>query len=129
MKLLVSVLSCIFFLLCSACTVQHNKLTSTQSLNTCHYLCIKKFNLCKESCLNYCQFCVKSADNSAKYAYMSYIHEEKIQGGSIDRGLQSYRDPLQCRKTSCNCYADLVVCKQSCTGIIQKRLEITPVCT
>jgi hypothetical protein len=35
----------------------------------------------------------------------------------VSRDLNSYRDPLQCRKVTCDCLADNNVCKASCRGL------------
>jgi hypothetical protein len=42
--------------------------------------------------------------------------------------LNSYRDPLQCRKVTCNCHADYQVCIQSCSGVIHKQLRVASAC-
>ena len=86
------------------------------------------FAVCKERCVDNCAICSAKADYSAIKNYDEYVHEKIIEGGTITRSLKSYRDPLQCRKVTCNCYADLSICEQTCAGIIHKQLRAVPYC-
>ena len=94
----------------------------------CYVGCKQKLEACNQVCHNDCQQCSSVADHSAVTSYNRYKHEQCVQGGAIIRELQSYRDPLQCRKITCGCRADYRVCMQSCSGIIRKRLQVSPLC-
>ncbi|WP_081964831.1 acyltransferase [Legionella norrlandica] len=113
----------------SACTTLKNKITHHKSLNQCQQICLEHLEYCKQNCTNNCRNCSSSATISAQKNYLKYLHEIEVRGGYITRGLQSYRDPLQCRKVTCNCAADFNVCNQGCTGVIQKRLLPVPYCS
>lgn len=95
----------------------------------CVAQCMKRFESCKTLCSNNCAVCSAKANLSMVENYSEYVHEEQVTGGFVMRGLKSYRDPLQCRKVTCNCYADLMTCEQNCTGIIHKQLRAVPYCT
>lgn len=71
---------------------------------------------------------MRKSINSAMKSYGRYVHEQEVQGGMVIQELKSYRDPLQCRKVSCNCMADYNVCVQGMSGIIHKRLQVNPAC-
>ena len=90
--------------------------------------CQERFKTCAKVCDKSCKTCSKEASCSAARHYNRMVHEQVVQGGMIARELNSYRDPLQCRKTTCNCQADYTVCKAACTGIIRKRLQVGPAC-
>lgn len=120
-----------FFMLLSltSCFLPPKVWVKTPDLKQCKAMCIQHFVSCKKLCVNNCAVCTAKASHSALVNYAEYVHVEQIEGGSVMRGLKSYRDPLQCRKVTCNCYADLGTCEQSCTGIIQKQLRSVPYCT
>lgn len=90
--------------------------------------CVQHVETCKQNCTDNCQNCTVEASNTAAEHFFRYVNDKQIQGGTIDRSLKSYRDPLQCRKVSCNCTSDYITCKQSCTGVVQKRLQPLPYC-
>ncbi|MBA2650103.1 MAG: acyltransferase [Legionella sp.] len=102
-----------------------------QALNLahCQMHCRENLELCHATCSNHCAHCENSAAASAACGYDQYLQEIEVQGGIIARELNSYRDPLQCRKITCNCSADFNLCSQGCTGIIQKQLRAKPYCT
>lgn len=114
----------IVVLLLTACT--NPRLANDLAL--CKKKCQLQFNSCSLVCRNNCSQCGKAANCSATRHYNQYKREQLIQGRVIVRELNSYRDPLQCRKVTCNCLADSNVCTQSCGGIIHKRLQPVPAC-
>ena len=126
MKMVRSVLYSAFFLLCSC--ANNSFFQDKTVLNTCVATCEHRANLCATSCQNNCQNCLASARESTVSGYKHYIHEQCVRGGIITRQLKSYRDPLQCRKITCNCPADYQVCMQSCGGVIHKQLRVASVC-
>ena len=130
MRLSGRLLCCFIFLtLVIGCTTQSKVLIKTQDPKQCLSLCTQRFESCKQTCVNNCAVCSASSNRSTILNYAKYVHEEQVEGGYVTRGLKSYRDPLQCRKVTCNCYADLSTCEQSCTGIIHKQLRTVPYCT
>ncbi len=113
-------------LLLTACTstrFQHNSKVM-QCVNQCNL----KAQYCQRHCGNNCPNCTLMSYQNSKARFIKYLHECDIQGKIVLRELNSYRDPLQCRKVTCNCVADLEVCKQNCSGIIYKRLQTAPNC-
>lgn len=96
----------------SACSVEYkaNLITAKQ----CNSNCANKFNYCKQHCDNSCVNCCDRAKQEAWLNYRKYVVQSQIKGNEIKRELNSYRDPLQCRKVTCDCLADLQSCKQSC---------------
>ncbi len=109
----------------NGCTKFHGK----HSENTaCQAQCSTMLEQCTKSCRNNCPSCAYCADSVAAKDYMTYKRRQCVQGGLIARDLQSYRDPLQCRKMTCDCQKDYSVCMQSCSGLIHKRLQVQPKC-
>lgn len=94
----------------------------------CEQECAKRFESCCALCVNNCKNCSMCTTQSAAKSYNKYKKRQCIQGEMMARELQSYRDPLQCRKTTCACHADYRVCMQSCAGVIHKRLQVPPTC-
>ncbi len=110
-----------------SCTKQQND-EGFLHLSQCQTHCRKQFELCNTLCVNHCAHCNQVADESAEERYGKYVQEQEIQGETIAREVDSYRDPLKCRKVTCNCSADFTICEQGCTGIIQKQLRAKPYC-
>lgn len=119
---------CAAMIVLAACATRPISLQSAQEQAACKKNCIERLKVCSQVCDNSCQKCSLAANCSAARNYSRYKHEQYVQGGIIARELKSYRDPLQCRKTTCNCTADFNVCTQSCTGLIHKRLQVGPAC-
>lgn len=99
-----------------------------QELAQCNMTCAKHFEFCSQNCVDNCPTCSWSAKQTAAGNFTKYVNEKKVQGKKVMRELNSYRDPLQCCKVTCNCMADLMACKQSCSGVIHKRLQALPNC-
>lgn len=113
----------------SGCVTQQKAGMSNQGMSACQMTCVQHYKYCAQHCTNNCLTCSADANDSAAVNYFQYVHEQQIEGAIVTRGLNSYRDPLQCRKVSCNCMSDLLTCKQGCTGVVQKRLRPVPYCT
>lgn len=124
------VICCIVLIALSGCA-SHQKVSviNPKSVEQCMMTCMQHHDYCKQNCVNNCPNCSAAASETAAVNLFKYVHEKQVEGGYITRGLNSYRDPLQCRKVSCNCVADLFTCKQGCTGVIQKRLRSVPLCS
>ena len=94
----------------------------------CKASCQERFNACNAVCQNGCKQCAARADNEAAWHYHEYKQEQCVQGREVVRELKSYRDPLQCRKTTCECPTDYRACAAACSGKIPKRLVKAPAC-
>ena len=94
----------------------------------CSNVCLSQLNQCKIECRNNCSTCSRFEIAQAADAFKHYVYEQRMKGARVIRSLNSYRDPLQCRKTTCNCVQDFQVCHQACTGFIHKELKVPPVC-
>ena len=120
---------CTVLIVLSGCATQQQNIAKSKDVSQCLQLCEQRFESCKQQCSDNCPRCSLMASDKAAINYMEYVHDKRVQGGYVARGLNSYRDPLQCRKVTCNCTSDILTCKQGCTGVIQKRLQAVPYCT
>ncbi len=129
MCFLLRLFCCLILLNILGCANKQPILTKSSDPKQCLATCTQRFASCKTVCVNNCAICSAKANSSMVQNYSEYVHEEQVEGGYVARGLKSYRDPLQCRKVTCNCYADLMTCEQNCTGVIRKQLRAVPYCT
>jgi len=129
MNFMIRVVCCLIFFLLVGCTSYQPNTINKIHVNQCLGICMQHFEMCKQNCNNNCPNCSLAANTSAAVNYNDYLHEKRIEGEPVSRELKSYRDPLQCRKVTCDCVSDLVTCKQSCTGMVQKRLQSITHCT
>lgn len=106
----------------------HSYVQHQRTLKACQYRCQTTMQHCEQSCRNSCQNCTLLADTEAAVHFNQYKHQQQLQGSIVALELQSFRDPLQCRKTTCACTADFEMCAQACQGIIHKRLKVVPPC-
>ncbi|CDZ79143.1 hypothetical protein BN59_03461 [Legionella massiliensis] len=118
------VICCCFFLLASCL---HRPVPANTA--SCIASCESRLAACTKVCRNNCGQCSAAAGQTAARNYGYYEHEKMEQGKIIALQLNSFRDPLQCRKVTCNCQADYAICRQSCGGAITKRLEHAPLCS
>lgn len=95
----------------------------------CQNTCLTRLAYCEKSCDNSCVQCCKKSVLDAENRYDHYYHEQKIKGTWLMRELLSYRDPLQCIKTTCNCMSDFKLCLQSNSKQINKHLQVLPACS
>ncbi len=100
----------------------------TKDLAPCKKRCERMYRVCSQVCQDNCQNCAIVSNNQTIRNHNKYKHEICVRGGVIARDLNAYRDPLKCRKTTCDCLADYQICRDSCEGIIQKRLQVAQVC-
>ncbi len=99
-----------------------------QAERACIDQCKIKQSACMKACSDSCIKCSKEQRSKMIKRYKTYIHEQCVQGKRVALQLQSFHDPLQCRKTSCDCPADYRVCVGQCRGKIRKYLQIAPFC-
>lgn len=121
------VLCCSFCCLIS-CSHQSNTSARNSQFANCAASCETRAIACKKICRNNCQNCSTANSRKAAKNYAHYIKERCVRGDIIALQLNSFRDPLQCRKVTCDCRADFQVCMQACGGVIHKRLQPAPVC-
>src|ERR1700733_3322598 len=117
-------LCCIFMLLASCL---HRSLPVNYA--ACAASCESRLVVCSQLCNNNCLQCRAIAKFKTAEKYNHYKQEKFIEGKKVTLQLNSFRDPLQCRKVTCNCQADYQICLQSCGGAIRKRLEHAPLCS
>lgn len=99
-----------------------------QALAQCHATCMQHLEFCRQNCVDNCPNCSWNSTRQSAANFSKYVNERKVEGKKVMRELNSYRDPLQCRKVTCDCMSDLMACKQSCSGVIHKRLQAIPNC-
>jgi len=122
-----TMLCCIAILL-SGCASYESYIKHSGERAACHSTCQQRLMVCNKTCVNSCPACCLSANQRAAREYSHYKKQQSIQGNGIIRQLDSYRDPLQCRKTTCECPTDYRTCIQTCTGKFPKRLQVAPSC-
>jgi hypothetical protein len=125
---LVRIVTCCSLIMLSGCAHYNSYKHQMQERAVCREACHEQQRLCHKVCYNNCPFCCERADGNAEIRYKKYKQQQRMQGSPVIRQLKSYRDPLQCRKTSCDCVTDHAVCLQSCTGKLPKKLQIAPAC-
>jgi hypothetical protein len=124
----ISVVLCTLLTIAGCVSVKHSIAPDQEQFKSCKAYCLEQLNQCAHVCGNSCHHCVVSQTVTVSKKYRRYVHQQTVQGGVIARDLKSYRDPLQCRKTTCDCPADYRQCTQTCTGILYKRLQVAPTC-
>ncbi|STY29389.1 acyltransferase [Legionella wadsworthii] len=127
MNIFLRCLGCAIILsLCGCQMLKPNTIKSPAA--HCNMVCVQHFELCQQRCINNCPNCTYIAHKMAEVHFAKYVHEQKVEGKKVMRELNSYRDPLQCRKVTCDCLADLAICKKGCTGVIPTKLQAVPYC-
>ncbi|MBA3537051.1 MAG: acyltransferase [Tatlockia sp.] len=102
----------------------HNRPPTTNA--SCAATCVNRLTTCTKVCRNDCPQCIVASNKKTARNYDKYVREQCIKGQIIALQLNSFRDPLQCRKITCNCPADYEVCLQSCGGPVIQRLQHVP---
>ncbi|OGV35916.1 MAG: hypothetical protein A3E88_08195 [Legionellales bacterium RIFCSPHIGHO2_12_FULL_35_11] len=100
----------------TSCSYYQHYVGNEKTLKGCHLACYAVNDKCNETCINTCKNCNAQSFVQAAKRFKLYKHQRCVQGEIVDLELQSFRDPLQCRKTTCSCKDDLRVCMQSCRG-------------
>ena|SRR3990167_10714013 len=120
------IFTCLFVLILMSCTHQLPPGKTAKDVAQCHTVCKQHHVICQKTCQNNCMQCHAYAGLKTSNRYCHYAHEQCVKGSTMIRQLNSFRDPLQCAKTTCDCSADYQVCKQSCSGFIHKQLLAPP---
>lgn len=109
-------------------SVKKDTLSKRTQVAQCMNVCKQRLSTCEKVCRNNCKPCKAYVTAQALKGYTHYAHEKAVEGTIIARELNSYKDPLQCSKTTCSCKADYQVCVQSCGGVIHKIWSAPPIC-
>lgn len=128
MSILVRILLCSMIALIVSCTSYENSVKHYNERVACKTMCYQHLDACTKTCNNSCKQCTAWSKFVAAKRYQNYTHQQSIKGEIVVRDLNSYRDPLQCGKTTCECPTDFRVCVKSCSGKIPKRLQAAPAC-
>jgi len=101
---------------------------SNPEQKTCLNACYEKNRYCHKICQTDCPHCCKYTKMQGLHFYRRYLKRCRIEGKPAFSSLQSFYDPLQCNKNSCDCQKDFLLCQQSCHGKIPKRLKTYKFC-
>lgn len=126
---IVRIVFCCSFLFLVSCTHQTPDPKLIGSIVSCTASCDRVFHECRKVCRNNCLQCDSAAAQTTAKNYNRYVCEQQVKGKIVALQLNSFRDPLQCRKTTCSCSTDHQVCIQSCGGVIKKSLKYAPLCS
>lgn len=128
MHVITHIVVCFYLALLVSCASYHDAVKRSQDVAACKITCQQRLQQCGQVCHNDYRQCNTAAYQSAVRHYDHYLHEQAVKGQNVVLELKSFRDPLQCLKITCECSTDYLVCKQSCTGKIRKRLQVIPAC-
>lgn len=128
MRIYLRLILIFLFILVSSCGYYNQYVNKERQLKDCSLQCNAKINKCKKQCRNNIQECNALANMQAALRFKEYQKRQVIQGIIVNEELQSFKDPLQCRKVTCSCQEDFRVCKQSCRGKIYKYLKASADC-
>ena len=127
-QLRLTTLGFILMLLFGCATTFTSPPSAKLSMRACKSQCLNKFKACAKVCKYSCQKCMAFVTTGVKRHYDYFVHQQQVQGGLVARELNSYRDPLQCLKSTCDCRADSNECTQACAGTIHKRPPVPRTC-
>lgn len=122
MKVCAHLISLFVLLFLTSCSNYSQYLNNERQLKICHLQCNAGLDKCKTSCRNNLQECEVLSSMQAGLRFKKYKMRQINQGIIVNEELQSFKDPLQCRKVTCSCLEDFRVCKQACRGKIYKYL-------
>lgn len=112
----------------SSCSYYQHYVDNERELKNCRLICLEKLKNCSDSCMNNCRTCSAFSNIGAASRFKKYKHKQLVQGKIVALELQSFKDPLQCRKATCSCQEDFRVCAQSCRGTIYKSRKTVAAC-
>ena len=109
--------------LLSACSYMQNQhqLFEQQKLSAAH--CDQRYQHCKQTCDENEKSCLAKSDARAAVHFARYQHQQNVKGQIVTEEVQAFRDPLACRKATCDCDQDKMMCQQAYRGSIYKRLQ------
>jgi hypothetical protein len=109
----------------SACMSSVDLAAQRHERQVCEHRCDTRAQQCQTQCRDNRDSCAQQVQANTKKNYKAYRNGRCIEGKIPILELQSFRDPLQCLKKTCDCADDYRVCKRACSGIIDKRLQHT----
>ena len=128
MQVIFRILFSMVFIALMGCAHQGELVLKHKSQKMCYNACLERVNACGRLCHNDCKTCAYVSHGQAKHRFDRFIKELLVKGGILSRELNSFHDPLQCRKPTCDCLADYNVCMQACKGTIYKQLQVPSAC-
>lgn len=128
MNVCIRLIVCISIVLMTSCGYYGKFVDNAREKKACHLQCLNALDKCKIQCKNNCRECNVLANMQAASRFIEYKKRQSMQGKMVNEELQSFKDPLQCRKVTCSCQEDYRVCKQSCIGKVYKYLKANPAC-
>ena len=81
----------------------------------CIMRCHSRHHECKRSCTNTAPKCHRKAYTKTKVAFERYVDQQEIAGKPVNRDFNSFNDPLQCKKITCDCADDYALCRRVCS--------------
>ncbi|MDP3560001.1 MAG: hypothetical protein Q8R79_06625 [Legionellaceae bacterium] len=84
---------------------------------TCTAGCQAHLQSCNTTCQNSCVHCQMKREHWVAERYNIYERTQLIRGKSIVLEKASFRDPLACRKSTCDCRIDYKNCHAACRGV------------
>jgi hypothetical protein len=118
----------VLLIVLTSCSEYQHYVNYERQVKSCRIKCTETLKECNKSCFNNCVNCSALSNVEAAQKFKRYKHQQLVQGKIVALELQSFRDPLQCRKTTCSCKDDFRVCIQSCRGKIHKTLKVAAAC-
>ncbi|MDF1757759.1 MAG: hypothetical protein P1U74_05635 [Legionellaceae bacterium] len=112
----------------TSCSIYQHYVDHEKQQKTCRLKCAETRDECGRTCINSCRNCKALSYIQASQRFKRYKSQQNVQGEIVNLELQSFKDPLQCRKTTCSCPDDYRVCLQSCQGKIHKGLRVAAAC-
>jgi hypothetical protein len=110
-------------LLLSACTYFNNQHVQFEHWKLCQAHCDQRYQGCAQNCDDNERICKIKNNAITAVHFARYQQQQNVKGQIVAEELSSFRDPLACRKTTCDCDQDKNICKQACRGVIHKRLQ------
>ena len=111
------IISTLLFLLLISCVSLENQ----RYIRACKDICQQQSLKCQNLCNNDARHCQAIVMDKTLESYSKYVHQQRVQANDIALELQSFRNPLQCKKITCDCLADLRMCVKFCNVHIKDR--------
>lgn len=89
----------------------------------CYLHCEQSWRQCTQLCVDNDKVCRAQNDARAAVHFVQYQQQQAVKGQIMTAELLTFRDPLACGKTSCDCEQDKNMCQQQCRGTIYKRMQ------
>ena len=96
-------------------------LSEQREMRACKDTCQYNSQNCHKLCSDDARNCQANVMANTKASYARYVCQQKVQANDIALELQSFRDPLQCKKITCDCLADARLCAKACNVHLKDR--------